>query len=113
MNPDLPPPNRAIGWYRFMLWMMPTCIAVTTVFGFGWIESVVRVPSGLLRDGWFVFNLLAAVGIGCFDAKLGDSQSGASRPTRTRVVRFVLLQCLIVPSLCFALLCAACLFAGY
>ena len=33
MNAGPPPSDHAIGWYRRMLWMMPTCIAITSVYG--------------------------------------------------------------------------------
>ena len=73
MNPDLPPPNRAIGWYRFMLWMMPTCIALTSVFGLGWLTSVIRANGQLMLIGWFAFNLLATLGIGFFEVNLRNT----------------------------------------
>jgi len=112
MTPDLTPPNRAIGWYRFMLWMMPTCIALTTIFGFAWLSSVVRFPLGLMWTGWFIFNILATLGIGYFEVKLRNSDPSIAIETRSGVGRFFALQFLIIPALSFALLFAACLFAG-
>jgi hypothetical protein len=114
MNPEFPPPNRAIGWYRFMLWMMPTCIALTTAFGFGWLSSFVRVHSDPIVGGWFVLNTLATVGIAIFEAKL---RSRPDRPVSLKndagVIRFVLLQLLIIPALSFAIFFSACLFLAY
>jgi hypothetical protein len=112
MNRDLPPPNRAIGWFRFMLWMMPTCVALTTAFGFGWLSTIIRVDSDLLVICWFVLNTLATVGVAIFEAKL-RSRPGhlVSLKSDAGVVRFVLLQLLIIPALSFAIFFAACLIA--
>jgi hypothetical protein len=112
MNRDLPPPNRAIGWYRFMLWMMPTCIAITTLFGIAWLASVVQIHTDFWVIVWFIFNILATLGIGYFEVKLRNSDPSRSIETRTGVARFFMQQFLIIPALSFALLFAACLFAG-
>lgn len=114
MNPDPPPPNRAIGWYRFMLWMMPTCIALTTAFGLGWFASLLRpTHDGLLMYGWFFLNILTTLGIGFFEVKLRNSDPSLAIETRSGVARFFLLQFLIIPAMSFAIFFAACLLAGY
>lgn len=114
MNPDFPPPNRAIGWYRFMLWMMPTCIALTTAFGLGWLQSVVRIHPDLQIVGWFVVNTLATVGIAIFEAKLRSRPDlPVSLKTDSGVIRFVLLQILIIPAMSFAIFFAACLLGNF
>lgn len=70
-NPPVsPPPNRAIGWYRFMLWLMPTCVAITTAIGFVWLSSQLRLNGNLMVLGWFVLNILATHCFAVFDAKL-------------------------------------------
>lgn len=116
MNPDLPPPNRAIGWYRFMLWMMPTCIALTTAYGFWWLTSVSRLrfdPNPTLI-GWFALNTLSTIGIGIFEAKLrNQSESPSLFEFKPRVILFAFLQLFIIPALSFAIFFAACLLAGY
>lgn len=113
MHQDNPPPNRAIGWYRFMLWLMPTCIALTTAYGFAWLPVGRYLSGDLLVLGWFVLNALATVGIAIFEAKL---RSRPDRPvsliTDAGWIRFFLLQVLIVPALSFALFFALCLAGG-
>ena len=113
MNPDLPPPDGAIGCYRFMLWMMPTGIALTTAFGFGWLYSVIQGTSHHFVFGWIILSTLASVGIGIFEAKLRDqSEPPALLGFRSRVILFFLLQLLIIfPALSFAVV-AACAFVG-
>ena len=98
--PVSPPPNRAIGWYRFMLWMMPTCVAITSAIGLGWLVNVLRLRGGeLLILVWLVFNIAAATGIGIFEAKLERSPRPGQvvQPESAKVVKFVMLQFLVVP----------------
>jgi hypothetical protein len=114
MNESLPPPNRAIGWYRFMLWVMPTCVALTTAFGSVWASGMWGVNVDLLVLGWFVLNSLATVGLAVFEAKLRNRPDGpVSLKTDAGVIRFFLLQILIVPSLSLALFFAVCLAGAY
>jgi hypothetical protein len=111
MNENLPP-NRAIGWYRFMLWMMPTCVAITSAFGFAWLSDLLRFRAGdLLIATWFVLNIAAAIGIGIFQARLGcpNLRHRDGRPTTGQVVSFVMLQFLIVPVLTFVVGYGCCL----
>ena len=115
MSPDFPPPNRAIGWYRFMLWSMPTCIALTTAYGFWWLTSVSRFrfdPDPTLI-GWLALNTLSTISIGIFEAKLrNQSEPPSLFESKSRVILFSFLQIFIIPTLSLALLFAACLFAG-
>ena len=109
MNQDLPPPNRAIGWYRFIVWVMPTCVALTTAPGFIWLNSKLRWNGDLLVLGWFVINTVAIVGLAVFDAKLRNRPDHpVSLKTDAGVVRFFLLQLLIIPLLSIVLPFAAC-----
>lgn len=110
MKPDLPPPNRAIGWYRFMLWMMPTCFALTTLFGVGWLNTIVRIDSDLMVIGWFGLNVSSTVGIAVFEAKLRN-QSGPPvlLGFKARVILFFLLQLLIIPAMTFTIGFAMCM----
>lgn len=104
------PPNRAIGWYRFMLWMMPTCIALTTAYAFSWLSSVVRVHSNLLVIGWIILNTLATVGIAIFEAKLRNQcDPPVLLEFEFRVILFFFVQLLIIPALSLAIFSAACL----
>jgi hypothetical protein len=116
MNEGLPPPdNRAIGWYRFMLWMMPTCVAITSAFGIGWLANLLRLRGGeLLILVWFVFNIAAAIGVGIFEVKLESPRwrrsDGRLKPSR--VLYFVLLQFIIVPVMSCVIAFGFCLVAG-
>lgn len=115
MNPDLPPPNRAIGWYRFMLWMMPTCIALTTAYGFWWLTSFSRFgfDPDLALIGWLALNTLSTISIGFFEAKLrNQSEPPPLLEFKFRVTLFSFLQLFIIPVVSLALLFAACIFAG-
>jgi hypothetical protein len=114
MLPEPPPPNRAIGWYRFMLWMMPTCSALTMAVGFIWLTVTQGVNTNLLVLGWFVLNTITTVAIAIFEAKL---RSRPDRPvslkTDAGLIRFFLLQLLIVPVLSISLFVAVCSVGWY
>lgn len=109
MNPDLPPPNRAIGWYRFIVWAMPTCVSVALLFVME--TSSLRVsPAGAL-----FLAMGATCSLGYFDALLGLQQRGIPRDSPEshiprRVVIFTLLQILIVPVLWLAAIWGICTF---
>jgi magnesium-transporting ATPase (P-type) len=112
MNEIPPPPNRAIGWYRFMLWVMPTCVAITSAFGLGWLAGHLRsLNDNSLIWIWVVLNIVAAIGIGIFQARLESPnlrrRDGSVRPAR--VVSFVMLQFIIVPVLSFVVGYGCCL----
>lgn len=103
MNDDLPPPNRGIIWYRVMLWLMPTCIAGTTAIA----GTLLGFSGELPLIIWTLLNVASIFGVGVFEAKL------KSRPNRVEtfntdlgVIRFFLLQLLIIPSLSIALVVA-------
>ena len=111
MNSDLPPPNRAIGWYRFMLWVMPTCVAITTALGIIWLGSAVvrslQSQTGVLV--WFVVNIASTFVIGAFEARFHRAQQGSSKKASLdRVARFVATQILLVPLLTCAVVFALC-----
>ncbi|MEK7951395.1 hypothetical protein [Luteolibacter soli] len=111
-----PPPNRAIGWYRFVLWMMPTCVAITSAIGLGWLANVTRFRGGdLLVLVWFVFNIAAATGIGFFEAKLERSPrpGRAAQSESAKVVKFVSLQFIVVPLMSCVIAFGYCLMGGF
>ncbi len=113
MNPDLPPPNRALGWYRFMLWMMPTCIAITTAFGIDWLGYGLGHRDDLLVVIGFALNLASTIGIGIFESRFHRHWDGSvERPGAAGVVKFVLLQFIIVPVMIWATLIAWVVISG-
>ena len=109
------PPNRAIGWYRFMLWMMPTCIALTTAYGF-WLLTLVsrfHFDPDFIVIGWFGLNISSTVGIAIFEAKLrNQSEPPMLLGFKARVFLFFLLQILMIPAMSLAIFFTACLVAG-
>jgi hypothetical protein len=113
MNPEFPPPNRAIGWYRFMLWMMPTCIALTTAFAIGWLSDVLRIRGGFPVGLWCFLNIATTIGIGIFESRFDRIPAHPALSNQMpRALRFVLLQFFIIPLMSFAIAFAACLFGG-
>jgi nitrate reductase NapE component len=115
MTPNLPPPNRAIGWYRFMLWVMPTCVAITSAFGLEWLSNhLIFFRGDRLLVVWWVFNIAAAIGIGIFEVKLNRPLPGQQevRLDPAKVVKFVVLQFVIVPVLSCVIAFGFCAIAG-
>jgi hypothetical protein len=95
MNEEPQRSNRSVGWLRFIVWMMPTCMTLIFL-----LPAFLPVP--FARE---LISLAVFGGIGYlayYDALLGcqqrripreDPRAGITR----RVVVFLLLQLLIVP----------------
>ncbi len=114
MNEELPPPNRAIGWYRFMLWTMPTCVAITTAFGAIWLVSVAKMSSNISVGIWFAVNIASAFAIGTFEARFHRAGQRSSRKASLdRIAGFVAIQILLIPVLTCAIWFAACLVLAF
>ena len=96
MNDSSPPPNPAIAWYRTLLWIMPTCVGVSTLLAIGPLDNQFRhVPGWAWFAGWIVFNLSATVGLALFDHRLAGGRG--NEPEVVAVVRFLLLQLIVPP----------------
>lgn len=111
MNPGIPPPNRAVGWLRLMVWSAPTGISVALLFVLEFL------PPSLSPDG----ILLIATGItGClgyYDALLARQQRPTPRGSPEaniprKVVMFTLLQILIVPVFWLGIMAGFCALSG-
>lgn len=70
MDDDLPPPNRAIVWYRVMLWLMPTCIAGTTALGSIWLAEAMGLRLVLPILLWVALNFATTFALGVFESRL-------------------------------------------
>jgi len=95
MNENLPPPNRALGWYRFMLWMMPAFVVIGTGIGLSWLDSLMSSKWEFLPLFLFFLNLGATAGIGFFESQLHRPPS--PKPAAS-AARFTALQILILPA---------------
>jgi hypothetical protein len=93
---DSPPPNPAISWYRTMLWIMPTCIGVSTFLAITFLDPYFPgVPGWAWFAGWFAFNLTATVGLALFDRRLAGGRG--KDPEVVAVAKFVLFQFIVPP----------------
>ena len=102
--PDAPPLSRAADWFRTLLWLMPTCVAVTTLLG-GDALSRWWFPA-LSRHGvflWLLINFTSTIALGIFRAKLNQPRWDGLAPRfdPVEVVRFVVMQIFIVPVLAY------------
>jgi hypothetical protein len=110
MIPDYSP-RRALGWYRFVLWVLPSALPLA-VFAVGWIPFM-PFPRLLV---WPL--LLVAVGYaGYFDALLSCQQRRIPRDDPKarivgRVILFAILQLVIVPLVWVTVLWGICAATG-
>ncbi|MEK7951397.1 hypothetical protein WKV53_12850 [Luteolibacter sp. Y139] len=95
MSPYLPPPNRAIVWYRRMVWMMPTCVVVTSSVAGMWLAPKFGWWVKLLLWPWWLFNIAFAFALGFFEYKLRPTQVGEAVGS---MVTFVMVQFMFVPA---------------
>ena len=96
MSPDVPPPNRAIGWHRLIVWLMPTGMSVSLLFA-GEV-----LPPSLPPEGFLLIALGFTGGLGYYDALLARQQrqipgTSPNDNIPRKVVLFTLMQFLIVP----------------
>jgi hypothetical protein len=110
MIPDYSP-SRAIGWYRFLLWMSPSAMPLA-VMAIRWIPFL-PIPR-------FSIWLLLLVAVGCagyFDALLSCQQRRIPRHDPQarivgRTILFVVLQIVIVPLVWVTVLWGVCMVTG-
>ena len=88
-----PPQSRAIRWYRILLWLMPTCVALATAFGGMALESIAgwAKPFGAV---WWAVNAFSTLGLGLFDSMFRPPES---RETFESTVTFFIVQLIFVP----------------
>jgi hypothetical protein len=108
MNGELPPPNRAIGWYRFIVWVMPSLILPALIFlGLGFAEETalaVVVVSGAA----------VLIAFGLLDARLSCHQRGIIPKSRQagqgwKLATYLMLQIIVIlPVMSIALIYAIC-----
>ncbi|WP_193212638.1 hypothetical protein [Luteolibacter marinus] len=113
MTDDPPSANRALGWYRFVLWCLPWSVAVITWIGVAWLGAKFRGLEQLLSGVWLMGNLAATVGIGALDDRVKSSLLRETRPVnRANVANFVFVQILLVPWFVMAILFSVCALVG-
>jgi hypothetical protein len=94
MIENLPSPNRAIVWYRFLLWLMPACVALTSAVVGTLLASTLGSWTEPFQLTWWAINLASTLGLGTFETLLRPPES---RDMFESLVTFVILQFLIVP----------------
>jgi len=111
MNQDLlpPPPNHAIGWYRFIVWLLPSLILPVLIF---------LVGLGIAGDAAIAEVVVsgAAVLIACgqLDARLSCHQRGVLPKSPQagqgwKLATYLMLQIIVIlPLMSIALIYAIC-----
>lgn len=111
MNSDLPPPNRALGWLRLMVWSAPTGISVALLF-----VHEFPLPS-LSPEGILLIATGITGGLGYYDALLARQKQPipGTLPNDNiprKVVLFTLMQFLIVPVFWLGIMAGFCALSG-
>ncbi|MGC4015777.1 MAG: hypothetical protein QM755_14820 [Luteolibacter sp.] len=93
--------NRAHGFFRFILWFLPTVFAAASGLTMARIHGVNEL---LLKTVWVISNLAFTAGAGWFNAILSIEIRLAPEEQRhrriiSRVISFTLLQIMVVPVL--------------
>lgn len=96
MSENLPPPNRALGWYRFLLWVMPSCVAITSAVAFSWLAGRIGWQAKPFDGRWLAFNFVATLGIGMFESMRRPREA---REIFMATATFVFLQLFITPTI--------------
>ena len=104
---DAPPPNQAMEYYRLLIWLMPTCVAITTLVGCVPVRFWLSLATGQALLLWLAVNLAATIVLGIFHAKLKLSSPNegevAPRLDPVDVVTFVVIQVFLVPFLTYVM----------
>lgn len=113
MIPDPPPPNRAIGWYCMIIWLLPTSVAISCMFVTDWIRRWTLIELDRAAGISIGLTFFSAIVLGWIEPKFDrrwDGQSERSSPTA--VMRFFLYQMVIVPFVLLVLMFGAILIFG-
>lgn len=115
--PALSPPQvvagRALGFYRLVLWLLPGCVAITTLVGLDFLGLWFPAFADHTIAAWFLLNIPSAIAAGIFAVKLEPVRWDGLKPRFEviRVVKFLVLQLFIIPALT-ALVVIGCALTG-
>lgn len=110
--------NTAVGWFRVFLWLMPTALVAGLAILMAWafvslgkrgVFNASEGVEGFLVVLWMAGSMTGVLGLGYLDARLKRQQERISRENDRfddgwHVLKFFLLQILLVPFLGFAVL---------
>lgn len=109
--PPEPPANAAIGWLRFIIWLVPAGVAVALVFVSGYLGQRFGLP-GAGMGLWLLVWAGVTYAIGWFDAQFSRRRARNGIPVWGHAATFVMLQLLVVPAVGGFLLFGVCVFSG-
>jgi hypothetical protein len=105
--------NAAVGWLRFLVWLMPTALVPGLILLMSGAFVLLRKlgVTGNFQDAkgfvilfWMIGSMVGTLGLGYFDARMKRQQEKISRENDRphdglHVLKFFLLQLALVPSL--------------
>lgn len=106
MSENLPPPNRALEWYRFVLWLMPSCVCIAVFRGIDLIGRQIGLPNRAALALWILATVLSTILLAFFDARLSCCERRvATRSPEAEIVPnmilFLILQVILIVGGCF------------
>jgi hypothetical protein len=94
---------RAMGVYRFLLWILPAFIALSTLVTGNWLSGQISGSGGWIALCWLVFNGTAIAGLGIFDGHLRRHREGRPLSPKHHAIVFFAFQALVMPAILLAL----------
>ncbi|MEO5914741.1 MAG: hypothetical protein ABIS50_10940 [Luteolibacter sp.] len=103
-----PPVNRAVAWFRVILWILPAGFAVLSAWGVVWYQGHL-IPHRLGVLSWVVVNVIFVLGTGWYHALLSISARSEPRGIFARTILFFFIQLFLIPLLASLALFLGCL----
>ena len=97
MSNPFPIPNPSLRWFRAVVWMMPTCLAFTTLLLTIWLRPRLGISSEISLSAWGALNLATTYALGVLDGKLGRSERPPDEIFPPQA-QFLFLQLGLVPA---------------
>lgn len=107
MVPAQAPRNRALGFVRFLVWLMPAVVVIGCAILCGLMIGNFGEGTGPVVAAVLV-GLAGIAACGWFDSQLAGPCRGGHRTVGMHIMIFMLLQVLIVPASLIATVFAVC-----
>lgn len=85
--------------FRATLWVLPTGFIVISVVGIEWLVDMIGFPSSIVVPVWLALGTAFTGGTGWFHSWLSGDAHIKPGGIRSRTLKFVLLQLLVVPGI--------------
>jgi hypothetical protein len=97
-----PGSNKAVVWFRALLWFMPAAFLLVSMVGISWLGHGVRwihYPVSLALSALWILNIAFTIGTAWFRAVLHPNWEG--REKFGQIITFSLSQIVVIPLILF------------